>query len=212
MNLLNPWLSVSATVLMLALYEARLTWLQRRHPQRLARSVHAGLREQWFEAISQQPGTEVLAVQTLRNSLMSATMVASTAAIGLVGSATLAAPSLHQLLDSGGLPAATPRLILELVLLALLFASMMASAMAVRYFNHAGFIASMPVGSAARAHWSAAAVAYLRRAGLLYGWGLRQLLLIAPILAAIVHPLAGPPMALIAVAVLVAFDRAGTTA
>jgi hypothetical protein len=210
MTLLDPWWAVSATIAVLALYEACLVWTQRRHPERLARSVHAGLREQWFEAISLHPGSEILAVQTLRNSLMSASMVASTAAIGLVGSATLAAPSLH-LGPEGAGPAMSPRLALDLVLMALLFASMVASAMAVRYFNHAGFIASMPVGSDARRRWSAAGVAYLRRAGLLYGWGLRQLLLIAPILAAIVHPLAGPVAALLVVVVLVLFDRASTS-
>ena len=55
--------------------------------------IHAALRAEWFAAVSAERGTEVLAVQTLRNSLMSATMIASTAAIGLMGAATLVAPS-----------------------------------------------------------------------------------------------------------------------
>jgi Protein of unknown function, DUF599. len=101
----------------------------------------------------------------------------------------------------------SPRLALELMLITLLFASLVASAMAVRYYNHTGFICGMPSGSPARLQWAAQGAAYVRRAGLLYGWGLRQLVLVAPILAALLHPFAGPPAALAAIAVLVGFDR-----
>ncbi len=94
-----------------------------------------------------------------------------------------------------------------LVLIAVLFASLIASAMAVRYYNHAGFICGMPTHSPARGQWASQGAAYVRRAGLLYGWGLRQLVLVVPILAALLHPLAGPPAALVVIAVLVGFDR-----
>jgi hypothetical protein len=47
----------------------------------------------------------------------------------------------------------------------------------------------------------------VRRAGLLYSWGLRQLILLAPIVAALLHPLAGPPAALVAILGLSIFDR-----
>jgi hypothetical protein len=43
--------------------------------------------------------------------------------------------------------------VLELVLMALLFALLLSSAMAVRFYNHAGFICAMPVGSEARRRW-----------------------------------------------------------
>jgi len=197
------WLAASATMALLVMYELATVWTQRRRPDRLARSAHAGLRESWFVAVSQQKGSEILAVQTLRNSLMSATMTASTAALGLVASLTLAVPSLH-----GSVAAAwSPRLALELVLIALLFASLVASAMAVRYYNHVGFICGMPTDSPTRQQWAVRGTAYVRRAGLLYSWGLRQLVLVAPILAAMLHPLAGPPAALAVIAVLIAFDR-----
>jgi O-acetylhomoserine/O-acetylserine sulfhydrylase-like pyridoxal-dependent enzyme len=44
--------------------------------------AHADLREEWLAALSEHPGSEVLAVQTLRNSLIAATM---TAALRLMG-------------------------------------------------------------------------------------------------------------------------------
>jgi hypothetical protein len=59
----------------IVLYEALLLLLQRLRPERLARSAHAKLREEWFLAVSALKGSEVLAVQTIRNSLMSATVL-----------------------------------------------------------------------------------------------------------------------------------------
>jgi len=201
------WAAVVATVLVEALYEVLLLRLQKREPERLARTKHARLRDDWFEAVSRQKGSEILAVQTLRNSLMSATMLASTAAIGLMGTVTLAAPSLHAGFDDAGAWSFSPRLLLELVLLALLFASLVSTLMAVRFYNHAGFIGGMPVDSQARSRWSASGVRYVRRAGVLYGVGLRQLVLVVPVVAAILLPLAGPVAAILVAAVLFSFDR-----
>ena len=205
------WLATLATVVLLFGYEAVVAVAQRRRPDRMARSAHAALREDWFSAVSQHKGSEILAVQTLRNSLMSATMTASTAMLGLIGTVTLAAPSLHASFGgSAMLPSVTPQLVLELLLLALLFASFVCSAMAVRYYNHVGFISGMPVESEARTRWNQAGSAYVRRAGVLYSWGLRHLILVAPILACLLHPMAGPITAVLVVVVLVGFDRVST--
>lgn len=207
----SSWTAALATVAILVAYEIVLAFGQRMRPDRLARTAHARLREEWFHAMATEPGSELLAVQTLRNSLMSATMTASTAVLGLMGTVTLAAPSLHAGLGLQALPVFTPRLALELALLGLLFASLVASVMAVRYYNHAGFICSMPVGSAVRQHWTAAGAHYVRRAGVLYGWGLRHLVMVAPLVASILLPVAGPPAALVVVVVMASLDRVGTT-
>jgi uncharacterized membrane protein len=208
------WICAMATIAMLASYEAGIAIAQRRSPHRLARSAHAALRQEWFTAVSQQQDSDILAVQTLRNALMSATMIASTAVLGLVGTVTLAAPSLNATFGEAALagPHFTARLALELVLMTLLFASLLSSAMAVRYYNHAGFICGMPVGCEARQRWSGAGQAYVRRAGTMYSWGLRHLILVAPILASILHPLAGPVAAALLVAALIAIDRVGAVA
>ena len=212
MTSITAWVAACFTVAILVAYELSLLWLQRRSPATLARSAHANLREEWFSALSNQPGSEILAVQTLRNSLMSATMTASTAALGLIGSATLLAPSLNSSFGPVDNIAHhfTARLVIELVLMGVLFASLVCSAMAVRYYNHASFISAIPVGSAERQRWAATGVDYMRRAGMLYGWGLRHLILIAPILASMLHPLAGPVAAVVVVAMLSGFDRLDT--
>lgn len=212
MSSYTVWLATLATVVLLLGYEAFAALAQRRRPDRMARSAHANLREDWFHAVSQQGGSEILAVQTLRNSLMSATMTASTAVLGLLGTVTLAAPSLHVGFgEAAALSTLTPRLVLELLLLTLLFSSLVCSAMAVRYYNHAGFISGMPVASEARQRWTSAGTAYVRRAGLLYSWGLRHLILVAPILASLLNPFAGPVAAVLVLVVLSRFDRAGAS-
>ena len=203
-------LAASATLLVLVAYEASLAVAQRRRPERMARTAHASLREDWFAAVSAKAGSEILAVQTLRNSMMSATMTASTAVLGLMGTVALAAPSLHASLGDTGTPSVTPRLAMELVLLGLLFASLVSSAMAVRYYNHASFVVGMPLESDTRQRWAPAGTMYVRRAGLLYGWGLRQLVLVAPVVAFLLHPQAGPLVALAAVGVMIGFDRAAS--
>ena len=209
MSNITAWLATGMTVVILIAYELSLLWMQRRNPATLARSAHANLREEWFAAISAHPGSEILAIQTLRNSLMSATMTASTAALGLVGAATLAAPSLNASLTATSALAEhfTARLALELTLMTVLFVSLVCSAMAVRYYNHVGFIVGMPAGAKETQQWRATGAIYLRRAGLLYSWGLRHLLMVAPILASIVYPLAGPVAALLVVLALYDFDR-----
>jgi len=209
METVITWGIATAIVVIVLGYEVALAIAQHRQPERLARTAHATLREDWFAAVSAQTGSEILAVQTLRNSLMSATMTASTAVLGLMGTLTLAAPSLHASFGDGasGWPNFTPRLAMELTVIALLFVSLVSSVMAVRYYNHAGFIGGMPVESEARRRWAPAGTAYVRKAGVLYGWGLRQLILIVPMVAFILHPLAGLVGALCVVAALLNFDR-----
>lgn len=207
----QPWIAALATIALLIGYEALQALLRWRRPERVARTSHTRLREEWFIAVSSQPGAELLAVQTLRNSLMSATMTASTAVLGLVATVSLAAPSLHaRFSDPDGLVQITPSLMLELVLLSLMFASLVCSAMAVRYYNHAGFIIGMPSESPARQRWNEAGRVCVRRGGVLCSWGLRYLVLVAPIVAASLHPYAGPPAALLVMAVLYGFDRSET--
>jgi hypothetical protein len=48
---------------------------------------------------------------------------------------------------------------------------------------------------------------YVRRAGVLYGRGLRNLILLSPVLTGIVYPFAGPVAAILVVRGLQRFDR-----
>jgi hypothetical protein len=202
------WIAFGISSVIFLIYETWVLWVVRRHPERMARSAHARMRMSWAEALSERPGFEIVAVQTLRNSLMSATIGASTAALALMGTITLAGSSLVESIshvrDGGGLPL---RPVLEGLLMLALFASYVCSSMAMRYFNHAGFVMSMPAESEARKPFNSLGFDYVGRAGLLYSWGLRFFLMIAPLVAGIVNPLVMPPMTAVLVLVLWLFDR-----
>ncbi|GAD24573.1 DUF599 domain-containing protein [Acidovorax sp. MR-S7] len=201
------WLAVFCTAALLISYEVSLALARRRCSVFITRSAYAKLREDWLVAVSNQKGSEILAVQTLRNAVMSATVTASTAALGLMGGLTLSIPTLRTEFGGGAGPQLTPQLAMELTLLALLFFSLVLSVMAVRYFGHAGFIVGMPVGSDARVQWMAMGTAYVRKAGDLYSVGLRQLVLVAPVTAFMLHPMAGPVASVLVCTVLFGFDR-----
>lgn len=186
-------------------YELLQRRAARKNPSATARSAHRLLRGEWVHALSKQPGTEILAVQALRNSLMSATITASTAVLVLVSFISLSASreGAHPGPAVSGL-----RRVLELGLGAALFAAYVCAAMAMRYYHHAGFVLSLPVGAPERSGREGFAATYLERAGLLYGWSLRCFLFAAPIASGLAQPLMMPIGAAALVAVLSFFDRA----
>lgn len=146
------------------------------------RATHARLRVEWFEALSQQPGSELLAVQTLRNALMSATVTASTAVLALMGWITLMLPAWRQTPQHTAASA-------WLIWLAptLLLGALLSSALAMRSIQHASYIASLPVGGAPRRAWADEGARHARAGGLHYGAGLRQLILAASAAVVLLH-------------------------
>jgi hypothetical protein len=78
-------------------YESWVLQVGRRRAQRMARYAHARMRSDWAAVLSERPGFEIVAVQTLRNSLMSATIIASTAALGSMGTITLDGGTMREL-------------------------------------------------------------------------------------------------------------------
>ena len=201
------WAALLLSLAMIGLYEAWTLRRQHTHPELTASSAHARMRAVWAEELAGKPGFEIVAVQTLRNSLMSATIAASTAALALMGSISLAGSTLAR--GTMGLDPMqlSPRQAMELLLMLTLFASCVSSAMAMRYFNHAGFIMAMPVESDARRRFNPMAVAYVQRGGLHYGWGLRFFFMVAPLVAGIVNASLMPVMVLALLVVLRHFDR-----
>lgn len=208
---MNPsivWGALLLSLLMLAAYEFRTHYVGQRNPEQIARYANAQIRVHWVAAMSAQPGFEVAAVQALRNSLMSATISASTAALGTVAAVTLAGATLVTNLpqiDNGSTNAL--HTVLQGLLVLSLFSSYVCSAMAMRYFSHAGFVMSMPVAAPDRLALNPVAAEYVRRAGLLYSWGLRLFLMVAPLVAGVVHPMAMPPATVILLVALHYFDQ-----
>jgi hypothetical protein len=202
----TEWVGFLLSAALLAAYEIRVHWVGRRSPSRMARYAHAKLRVDWVEVLSAaSPGFEIVAVQSLRNSLMSATITASTAALALMGSVSLAGAKLAA--GIAHLDGLALRYLLEALLMLVLFASFVCSAMSMRYFNHVGFVMSMPVASERRKPLVPMAAQYVERAGLLYSWGLRLFLMVAPLVAGIVNALAMLPVTITLIVALWFFDR-----
>jgi Protein of unknown function, DUF599 len=184
----QSWLAGALSLCFVLAYESWQYWHHRDSVHGRARKAHANLREAWLQAVSERPGSEILGVQTLRNSLMSATLTASTATLGLMGTVSLTAsrwPGSEEL-------AVSPRLAMELALMVALFVALACAVMAVRSFSHASFISAMPSGSTQQQQWLSVGIAHVRKAGELYSWSLRALLMTAPMVASIAHPWAGP--------------------
>jgi hypothetical protein len=203
---LLSWMAVTGSLLLLFVYELRLHVLGRRDPSRFARHANARVRMHWVAAMSTQPGFEVVAVQALRNSLMSATISASTSALAVMATVSVAGGALAGKLSTGS-PVDLLHISLQAMLLLTLFASYVCSAMAMRHYGHASFIMSMPVASAERIAFTPAAVHHVGRAGLLYSWGLRLFLMVAPLVVGVVHPLAMPLLTGLLMVALHYFDQ-----
>ena len=200
------WGAVLLSALVVAGYELRLARAGRRDPGATARSAHRLLRDEWVQALSRQPGSEIVAVQALRNSLMSATITASTAAVVLMGFLSLLVSGPY----ASGLTERplSMRLMLEAALAFTLFAAFVCSAMSMRYYHHAGFVMSLPVRCPERNGREAAASMYVQRGGSLYSLGLRCFLFAAPIAVGLLSPLFMLPAAVGLVIVLSFFDGA----
>lgn len=196
------WLAVLISFLIVLAYEARIKRAAQRDPSATARSTHLLLREQWVKALGGHAGSEIVAVQALRNSLMSATINASTAALAMMGSISMIESK------GGWRQPLSVHVTLQLCLVATLFATYVCSALSMRFIHHASFALSLPIGSPERDSHADLAITYVQRGGQLYSWSLRFFLFAAPIVLGLIHPLAMPFGALVLLAVLTLFDRA----
>src|SRR4051812_30905080 len=71
-------------------YYAYLRWQVRKHnPHYTVHAVNTLARERWVETVMASGRMDVLAVQTLRNSVMAASFMASTAILLIIGVLTL---------------------------------------------------------------------------------------------------------------------------
>jgi uncharacterized membrane protein len=127
------------------------------------------LRREWVARVMEGPGLEILAVQTLRNSIMAATVMASTSALGLMGLLSLVQLRGVTFAGVGERPAQL-LLLLPLLLLALCVVEFSQS---VRLYHRCSYLVALtqtPDGQGVAAR--DAATTQLLRASRLYraGW------------------------------------------
>src|SRR5437867_5304664 len=112
------------------------------------RSFNAEARHAWVAGILHKPGSEVLAVQILRNSIMAATVMASTSILLLMAILTLMSDpekfSAHWLRSDQTVDAPWLWKIKIAALLLTFFFSFWHFSMSVRVFNHSGYLLARP--------------------------------------------------------------------
>lgn len=205
------WANIAACFIVFALYEWYLRWATLRAPMKLARSAHAAIRTNWVKAVMRRTGTEILVIQTLRNSVMAASFMATTAILALSGTLTLsgianANNGLWQTAHAGTGPP-TLFAVKLLLLTGSFFVSFLFMAMAVRFFNHAGYVITGEVASEEANRKETLAAAYLNRAGNYYSFGMRAFFACIPFLAGLFSSYFMLPATCFLILILYWFDR-----
>lgn len=205
-------IGVATSAVLLALYHVYLRLRVRRNPAYTVQAVNRIARTAWVARIMKD-GEGILAVQTLRNSTMAATFLASTAVLLIIGVLTLSEQgdqlgSTWHALNLFG--ARQPELWLTklLALLLDLFVAFFAFSMSIRVFNHVGYMINVPHGRGHKAISPQHVAVHLNRAGRFYSVGMRAYYFLVPL----VFWLFGPHLMLIAtvglIVVLYKIDRA----
>ena len=135
------------TFCLLFVYHLHLILKVRRQPLDTAIGITSHVRSQWIHSI-QTDHAEILAVQTLRNMLMAANFLASTAILISLGLLSVAfKPGLmngmSHTLNLVGVHSETLWMIKLLLLTLLFFFSFFNFTLTIRYYNHAGFMISL---------------------------------------------------------------------
>lgn len=191
-SLLTPSHLAELTALLLLLgYHLVLAWLWRFAPERTHRGRANRLRRAWV-AEMMAGGRDILAVQTMRNWTMSATLLASTSILigaGLLGG-VFSGADISEL--SRHLSVVQPQSAFWvhaklLVLAVIFFAAFYHFSMTLRYYNHASYMINLPPGYYGER--AADAVALLvNRGGMHYNQGTRMFLLAVPISLWLIGP------------------------
>ena len=176
----------AACVVAVVAYE----WVQRgRHADSDSpnlRGWQARVRVQWVAALMQHGRQEIVAVQTLRNSVMASSFMASIAGLAIPGVFTMSSEVNRQALDwhrDFGLPFAAGLQPLKMMLLvAVFFAAFVFFVQAIRLFNHVGYMIVLPQ-DAPQAVPPAEVARYLNLAGGSFTYGVRLFFACLPVAA-----------------------------
>ena len=185
--------ALAISVLLLVLYHLYLARRERNDPAYTIQAVNVIARTAWVENIMRD-GKDILAVQTLRNSTMAATFLASTAVLLIIGVLSLSGQAdklettWHALNLLGARHSELYMAKLLLLLIDLVFAFFSFS-MSIRIFNHVGFMINVPVAMNHKAISPAHVAVHLNRAGRFYSLGMRAYYFAVPLLFWIFGPL-----------------------
>ncbi|MBI3545114.1 MAG: DUF599 domain-containing protein [Gammaproteobacteria bacterium] len=183
-----------ACVLILGGYQWRLVRRSRLSPTRTVQGLNALARSAWVARVMRED-RDVMAVQTLRNSTMAATLMASTAVILILGILNMLAnadkigPALHLLNPTGSHESGLWIFKLMLILVDF-FVAFFSFSLAVRGYNHVGFLINVPVEKGEKHGVTPFKVAmHLNRTASYYSIGMRTYYLSVPLILWLFGPL-----------------------
>lgn len=207
-DVLGLVLSLGAVVV----YHLYVRWRDRRDPTASALYGMNAARMAWVEGVMRE-GRDILAVQTLRNSTMASSFMASTAILLIIGVLTLSAQGdkmsgTWHALNVLGQPGADIWLLKLLVTLFDLLFAFFAFCLSIRLYHHIGYQINTPADLRREVTQPAHVGAELNRAAIYYRLGMRAYYFTVPLL----FWLFGPVWMVLASALLVYFlyhlDRA----
>lgn len=183
---LAPWLDPLALLLSAAILLGYRAWAharERRTPGLLVHALNARVRERWVETVMASGRMDVLAVQTLRNSVMAASFMASTAVLLIIGTFTLTGniDALSRFWVHGGEHASRWTTLKIGALVVDFSLAFFQFSMAIRFFNHVGYMINIAPERRDADAQPASVVAMLNRAGGHYSSGLRLFFFCLPL-------------------------------
>jgi uncharacterized membrane protein len=189
--------SISAT-LVVAYYLFLLAKV-RNNPTYTIHGVNEIARGLWVTNVMTNPGKDVMAVQTLRNFIMGASLMATTATFLMVGTLTLSGQAENisrswHVLNTVGTHSAELWIVKVMCLLLDFIIAFFAFAMAVRLINHVVFMLNVPDSGGHHALSPASVARRLNRAGNMFAIGMRAFFFAVPL----VFWLFGPPFLVVA--------------
>ena len=175
---------------LLLIYHWRLNWVYRNYPERTSRGRADRLRRAWVEAVRER-NADILAIQTLRNWVMTASVFASTTIVIGLGLVAASFQGLNMsnlsvalsFLPTGGDVARAKLLVLAVVF----FSAFLRFVISLRFYNHAGFLINLPAIHFHGLTEDEIAVTLNRAAGQ-YNRGSRMFLLTIPFVLWLVGP------------------------
>ncbi len=174
-------------------YQLYLNWRTRRDPASNAQDVMLVARAAWVESVMRER-RDILAVQTLRNSTMAASFMASTSVLLIIGVLTLSAQGdqlsgIWHSLNFLGYFSAEMWLFKLLVMLFDLLSAFFSFSMSVRTFHHISYLINVPLVPPLDTSLIRHVVAQLNRAGTYYRIGMRAYYFTVPLLFWLFGPL-----------------------
>ncbi len=199
------------SVFVLIFYHLYLRSKVRKDPTYTIQALNRIARAMWVETMMSSGKPDVIPIQTLRNSTMAATFLASTAVLLIMGVLTLSTQTqggTWHVLNSYGATHNELWVIKLMLLLINLFVAFFSFSMAIRIFNHVGYLINVPLDLNHKSMTAQHVAVYLNSAGKYYSIGMRTYYYCVPLVFWLFGPLFMVLATLVLIPLLYKHDRA----